>query len=199
MMDFREIAWPNNLPPRARLLLHVCCAPCSGAILEGLHAALRDVTVFFYNPNIHPREEYERRKEEVLRFAKLLQIPVIVTDYDTDAWFARIKGLEHEPERGRRCDACFALRMERTALYAHENGFPLFATTLSISRHKNQAQVHAAGHAAAEPYDDVVFWDYNWRKKGGADEAIALARREAFYHQNYCGCVYSRHLREEKE
>ena len=182
---------PEDAPRPAKVLLHVCCAPCSCAILEGMKASGIDVTVFFYNPNIHPREEYDRRKEEVVRFACKLGIIMIDADYDDDQWRARVRGLENEPERGKRCEVCFALRLERAALYAHENGFPLIATSLSISRHKNQEQVHKAGFGAASRYDAVRFWDYNWRQKGGADRGAALAKEEGFYRQNYCGCVFS--------
>lgn len=182
---------PEGMGEAAPVLLHVCCAPCSCAIIEGMLASGLAPTLFFYNPNIHPREEYERRKAEVVRFAAKLGVPFIDADYDTDAWGARVKGLEQEPERGRRCGACFALRMERTALYAHENGLAWMATSLSISRHKDQAQVHQAGLAAAAHHTDVTFWDYNWRRGGGADRGAALAKEEAFYRQTYCGCVYS--------
>lgn len=183
---------PTEKPPTSPILLHVCCAPCSCAILEGMLASGLAVTVFFYNPNIHPREEYEKRKAEIVAFAAKHNIPFIDADYDTDNWHARVKGLEEEPERGKRCTVCFGMRLERTALYAVENGFPFIATSLSISRHKNQAQVHEAGHVAAAPYEGRVrFWDYNWRAKGGAERGNALAKEEGFYRQNYCGCVYS--------
>jgi len=180
---------PDDIRPP--ILLHVCCAPCSCAIIESLKESGVEVTAFFYNPNIHPFEEYERRKAEVIRFAQKLYVPFVDADYDKDAWLTRVEGLEQEPERGKRCSVCFTMRLERAALHAHENGFPVIATSLSISRHKNQAQVHEAGFAAAARYDDVTFWDYNWRQKGGADRGHALTKIEGFYRQNYCGCVYS--------
>ncbi len=120
-------------------------------------------------------------------------------DYDDKNWLARTQGLEDAPERGERCSVCFLMRMERTGLYAHEHDFSVFATSLGISRHKNQAQVYAAGHAAAQAYPELVFWDYNWRRKGGAERGAALAKQEAFYRQNYCGCVYSLKDREKKQ
>lgn len=174
-----------------KVLLHVCCAPCSCAILEGMQASGLDVTIYFYNPNIYPREEYERRKAEVVRFAGKLGVPFIDADYDDDRWLERVKGLEAEPERGKRCSVCFLKRLEKTALYAHENAFPFIATSLSISRHKNQEQVHEAGHNAASRYDNVRFWDYNWRAKGGAERGTQRAKEEGFYRQNYCGCRFS--------
>lgn len=174
-----------------KILLHVCCAPCSCEIIEGIIETGLDLTVFFYNPNIHPQKEYEVRKDEVLHFCAAHDIASVDADYDTDNWFARVKGLENEPERGKRCTQCFEMRMERAAFFAHENGIPFFGTSLSISRHKTQSQVHEAGHHAAALYDDVKFWDYNWRKKGGTDRGMALAKKEGFYRQNYCGCAYS--------
>lgn len=181
----------GNVKAGTKVLLHVCCAPCSCAILEGMKASGLDVTVFFYNPNIHPREEYEKRKAEIVAFAAKIRVPFIDADYDTENWFARVKGLENEPERGKRCSVCFDMRLDQAARYAKANGFPFIATSLSISRHKNQEQVHEAGHAAAARFDGVRFWDYNWRAKGGADRGAALAKQEGFYRQNYCGCAYS--------
>ncbi len=187
------------MSPGDKVLLHVCCAPCSCAILEGMKASGLDVTVFFYNPNIHPKEEYEKRKAEIVTFAAKMSVPFIDADYDTENWFARVKGLEQEPERGKRCSVCFDMRLEQTARYAKANGFPFIATSLSISRHKNQEQVHEAGHAAAARFDGVRFWDYNWRAKGGADRGAVLAKKEGFYRQNYCGCAYSLRDRKKKD
>ena len=180
-----------------KVLLHVCCAPCSCEIIETIIETGLDLTVFFYNPNIHPQEEYEIRKDEVLRFCAAKDVAVVDADYDMDHWFARVKGFEDEPEQGHRCTLCFEMRLERTALYAHEHGFPFIGTSLSISRHKNQKQVHAAGEKVTASYEDVCFWDYNWRQKGGADRGAALAKKEGFYRQNYCGCAYS--LRDKKK
>jgi len=190
---------PEGMGADDRLLLHVCCAPCSCAIIEGLLDAGIVPVLFFYNPNIHPREEYERRKAEVVRFAAKKSVAMVDADYDVDIWRARVAGLEDEPERGRRCDSCFALRMERAALYARENGFGWMATSLSISRHKNQTQVHAAGAAAARREGSLRFWDCNWRQKGGAERGAALAREESFYRQSYCGCVFSMRRKERSD
>lgn len=185
-----------TLPTGQRLLLHVCCAPCSGDMMEALQASGIETTLFYYNPNVHPQEEYEKRKAENKRFAEKLGMPFIDADYDVDNWLERIRGFEAEPERGKRCTICFSLRLEGTARYAQENGFPVFATSLGLSRHKNQAQVYACGHAAAARHEGVVFWDYNWREKGGEARAQAVARREGFYRQNYCGCRFSQAARE---
>lgn len=174
-----------------RLLLHSCCAPCSCDIMAGLKDSGIDFAVFFYNPNIHPQAEYERRKDENKKACQKLGVPFIDADYDVGEWAARVKGLEDEPERGKRCTICFAMRMERTALYASENGFSVFATTLGLSRHKNQEQVYGCGSVAAARYEGLAFWPVNWRAGGGVQRADALAREAGFYRQDYCGCAYS--------
>jgi hypothetical protein len=174
-----------------KVLLHSCCAPCSGEVIEAMQASGLDLTIYFYNPNIHPREEYDMRKDENIRFAAKLNIPIIDADYDSDNWFERVKGLEWEPERGKRCTECFDMRFERTALYAHEHGFPLFTSCLGISRWKNMEQVNDCGRRAAARYEGVEYWDYNWRKNGGSNRMIEISKRENFYQQEYCGCIYS--------
>ena len=173
------------------LLLHSCCAPCAGEIMEAVAASDIDTTVYFYNPNIHPIEEYEIRKEENKRYCDKLGFKFIDADYDKDNWFERIKGLEDEPERGARCTQCFDMRFERSALYAHENNFKVFATTLGISRWKNMNQINDSGKRAAQRYKTVEYWDFNWRKDGGSSRMIEISKEENFYQQEYCGCVYS--------
>ena len=165
------------------LLLHSCCAPCAGEIMEALAASDIKTTVYFYNPNIHPKEEYEIRKNENRRFCEKLGFECIDADYDKDNWFERIKGLEDEPERGERCTKCFDMRFERSALYAKENNFSVYATTLGISRWKDMNQINSAGHRAADRYEDVVYWDFNWRKQGGSSRMIEISKREEFYQQ----------------
>ncbi|HCT1803229.1 epoxyqueuosine reductase QueH [Acinetobacter baumannii] len=174
-----------------KLLLHSCCAPCSGEVMESLIESNINFPIFFYNPNIHPVKEYLIRKEENIRFAEKHNIPFIDADYDTDNWFARAKGMENEPERGIRCTMCFDMRFERTALYAYENGFSLISSSLGISRWKNMAQINDCGIRAASHYPDIQYWDYNWRKNGGSSRMIEISKREEFYQQEYCGCVYS--------
>lgn len=188
-----EVARPVLMPPGGtkRVLLHSCCAPCSGEVMEAMLASGIDYTIFFYNPNIHPRREYDLRKEENVRFAAKHGVPFVDADYDTDNWFARAKGMEWEPERGIRCTMCFDMRFERTALYAHENGFTVMTSCLGISRWKNMAQINASGHRAVKPYDGLLYWDFNWRKGGGAARMIEISKREEFYQQEYCGCAYS--------
>ncbi|EPG2234744.1 TPA: epoxyqueuosine reductase QueH, partial [Acinetobacter baumannii] len=166
-------------------------APCSGEVMESLIESNINFSIFFYNPNIHPVKEYLIRKEENIRFAEKHNIPFIDADYDTDNWFARAKGMENEPERGIRCTMCFDMRFERTALYAYENGFSLISSSLGISRWKNMAQINDCGIRAASHYPDIQYWDYNWRKNGGSSRMIEISKREEFYQQEYCGCVYS--------
>jgi predicted adenine nucleotide alpha hydrolase (AANH) superfamily ATPase len=184
---------PVLTPPggEKKVLLHSCCAPCSGEVMEAMLASGVNYTIFFYNPNIHPKREYILRKEENVRFAEKHGVPFIDADYDPDNWFARAKGMELVPERGVRCTMCFDMRFERTALYAHENDFPVMTSSLGISRWKNMAQINEAGARAAAPYEKLTYWEYNWRKGGGADRMIKISKRENFYQQEYCGCVYS--------
>ncbi|OOE93056.1 hypothetical protein BZG78_01915 [Salinivibrio sp. MA351] len=187
---------PLPLPPdfdrdNDQLLLHSCCAPCSGEVMEAIQASGIRYSIFFYNPNIHPVKEYEIRKQENIRFAEDHDVPFIDMDYDTDNWYARAKGMEFEPERGIRCTMCFDMRFERTALYAAEHGFRFISSSLGISRWKNMQQINDCGHRAAAPYPDVSYWDYNWRKQGGSQRMIEISKRERFYQQEYCGCIYS--------
>lgn len=159
--------------------------------MEAMSASGIDYTIYFYNPNIHPTREYELRKEENIRFAKEHNIPFIDADYDTENWFDRVKGLENEPERGERCTACFDMRFERTALYAWENGFDTITSSLGISRWKDMDQINGSGMRAAARYPGMLYWTYNWRKQGGSERMIQISKREEFYQQEYCGCVYS--------
>ena len=183
-----ELEFPHK---DKKLLLHSCCAPCAGEIMEAVAASGINTTVYFYNPNIHPEEEYLIRKEENIKFCEKLGFNFIDADYDTDNWFERVKGLEQEPERGKRCTQCFDMRFEKSALYAVENDFPVFATTLGISRWKDMNQINNSGSRAANRYEELIYWDFNWRKQGGSSRMIEISKRENFYQQEYCGCVYS--------
>lgn len=173
------------------VLLHSCCAPCSGEVMEAMADSGIRYTVYFYNPNIHPREEYELRKAENIRFAEKVGFPFVDADYDTENWFARVKGMEWLPEKGARCTACFDMRFERTALYAHEHGFKVITSCLGLSRWKDLNQINESGVRAAARYDGMAYWTYNWRKKDGATRMLEISKREEFYAQQYCGCVYS--------
>ncbi len=184
---------PILSPPNGerRILLHSCCAPCSGEIMETLTISGIGYTIFFYNPNIHPYEEYEIRKKENKRFAEKQGIPFIDADYDNDKWLSRTKNMANEPERGHRCTICFDMRFERAALYAHENSFKAFTSSMGISRWKDMEQVNKSGNRAAERYPDLTYWAYNWRKKGGSQRMVEMAKQEGFYQQEYCGCAHS--------
>ena len=176
---------------KKKLLLHSCCAPCSGEVMEALIFSKIDFTIFFYNPNIHPLKEYELRKEENIRFAQKYNIPFVDADYDKDNWFARAKGMEDEPERGIRCTMCFDMRFERTALYAVENGFDSVSSALGISRWKDMNQINESGLKAVKPYPELIYWTYNWRKNNGSKRMLEISKQEGFYQQEYCGCAYS--------
>jgi len=190
-----------KLPPEAggdnRVLIHSCCAPCAGDLMERMKKSGINLTIFFYNPNIHPKKEYEIRKNENKRFAEKLEIPFIDADYDVQNWFSRAKGLELAPERGERCTKCFDMRFERTALYAYEHGFKLFTSSLGISRWKDMDQINGSGLRAAKHYEGINYWTYNWRKAGGAERMYQIAKKEEFYKQEYCGCIFS--LRDSNE
>ena len=176
------------------ILLHTCCAPCSSAIVECLLSHKLRPTLFYYNPNIFPETEYEKRKAECIRHAQMLRLPFVDADYDHAKWLERIKGLEGEPECGARCLQCFQLRLKATALYAVENGFNVFTTTLSSSRWKDITQINEAGESAAALFPNLIFWAQNWRKGGLSERRNELVRKYGLYNQSYCGCEFSRHV-----
>ena len=189
------MASPNyrlDVPDKtAHVLLHTCCAPCSSAVVECMLENRLKPTVFYFNPNIDPQAEYERRKAESIRYVKSLNLHFVDGDYDHDGWKATMQGLEYEPERGRRCLSCFAMRIKETARYAADHGFTVFATTLSASRWKDPAQIAKAGHDAASLFPNVAFWAQNWRKGGLSERRNELVKQYNFYNQNWCGCEYS--------
>ena len=175
-----------------RLLLHACCAPCSSAIVEWLLNHDVRPTIFYYNPNIFPREEYNIRKEESKRHAESLGLQWIDGDYDHDGWLQGVCGLEHEPERGRRCEQCFTLRLMETAKQARALGIRYFATTLASSRWKSLEQIERAGRMAEQSVDgQCFFWAQNWRKGGLQERRNELLKAYNFYNQQYCGCEFS--------
>jgi len=174
-----------------KVLLHSCCAPCSGPLIEKMHKSGIELTIFFYNPNIHPKKEYELRKKENIRYAAQLGIKFIDADYDVQNWFTRAKGMEHSPERGERCSMCFDMRFERTALYGYENGYNVITSSLGISRWKDMEQINESGLKAASHYPGIIYWTFNWRKDGGSARMYEIAKEEKFYKQEYCGCIYS--------
>lgn len=173
-----------------KLLLHVCCAPCAPHVLQLLRGGY-DVTGFFYNPNIQPLREYEFRRLEVERLAARLDWTVVVPPYDMLAWFAAVRGLEREPERGRRCPACFRLRLERTFRHAREHGFAVVASTLSISPYKSTVQINEQGQALSRQYG-VAFLAENFKSRDGFPAARRQAAALGIRHQDYCGCAFSK-------
>lgn len=185
---------------KLKLLLHVCCAPCSSHILE-LLSEQYDITVFFYNPNITEKDEYEKRYGELIRFIEEapFAINVVAVDggYDSEAFFGMSKGMEELPERGARCYKCYEMRIEEAAKYAAEKGFHLFTTSLSISPHKNASWINEIGARCQEKYRiDYMYSDF--KKKNGYARSIQLSKEYNLYRQDYCGCIYSKREKENK-
>ena len=179
-----------------RVLLHTCCAPCSSAIIEALMQNGITPVIYYCNPNIFPKEEYEIRKEECTRYAQALGLEIVDADYDHENWLEAMKGLEGEPERGGRCLKCFKLRLLRTAQYASERGIKVITTTLASSRWKSLDQINEAGRWACEnnipPEErDIIWWDQNWRKGGLQERRLQIIKEYDFYNQLYCGCEFS--------
>lgn len=175
-----------------KLLLHTCCAPCSGAIIETLLKEGIKPTIYYCNPNIYPYDEYLRRKEECSRYAALCSIDMVDADYNHETWLQCISGLEQESERGRRCEACFRHRLLSSAQYAAHHGFDTLATTLASSRWKNLGQVNEAGKwAVGMAGGNVQWWDRNWRKGGLQERRGEIIKEQGFYNQQWCGCEFS--------
>ena len=178
---------------RPSLLLHSCCGPCSSAVLERLAEYFR-VTVLYYNPNIEPEEEYLHRRAEQERLLALLpgDIPLLPCGYDHEAFNAFAPLLAEEPEGGKRCEACFALRLNYTAARAKEHGFEYFTTTLSVSPHTNAEILNRIG-ASAGKQAGVRYLFADFKKKNGYLRSLELSKEYGLYRQNYCGCRYSQH------
>lgn len=183
-----------------RLFLHACCAPCSSYVLEYLSQYFR-ITVFFYNPNIAPAEEYAKRVAEIRRLIQEMKFehPVDLLDgeYCPQDFYDMAKGLENVPEGGERCFGCYRLRMEQAARLAKEGGYDYFTTTLSISPLKNAVKINEIGEELGEIYQ-VSHLPSDFKKKDGYKRSIQLSREYGLYRQNYCGCVFSRRDRKEE-
>lgn len=177
-----------------RVLVHSCCAPCSGAILECLLENGVRPAVFFSNSNIVPVQEYELRRAEIERYCVSLGLDFIDDDYDHSAWLDAVKGLELEPERGKRCAECFRFRLLRAARYASANGYRVLATTLASSRWKDMDQVNGALARACSLVDNVSPWMQNWRKGGLQPRRGEIIREQNFYNQTFCGCEFQKNL-----
>lgn len=186
---------------RPRLLLHSCCAPCSSHVLELLDEVF-EITVFYYNPNIAPYEEFERRVEEQIRLINQMplknDIPVICGDYDDKAFYDMCKGHEMDPEGGERCTRCFRMRLGKTAQKAAEGGFDYFTTTLSISPLKDAQRLNAIGGEFARLFD-VPYLFSDFKKKNGYKRSCELSAQYELYRQDYCGCVFSKQERERQK
>ena len=184
-----------------RLFLHSCCAPCSSYALEYLSRYF-EITVFFYNPNISPAEEYEKRVEEIRRMIGEMEfvhpVKLVEGEYDPQVFFRMAKGMEHIPEGGERCFGCYRLRMEEAARLAKEGNYDYFTTTLSISPLKNAQKINEIGEELAEIYQ-VSHLPSDFKKKNGYKRSIELSGEYELYRQDYCGCVFSKREREENK
>lgn len=168
-------------------LLLSCCAPCSCAVIKILAEEKQDFAVVFYNPNIRPEAEYRKRADENKRVCELYGVPFIELEYDNQRWCSLTNGLENEPERGKRCDVCFYMRLKRVMEYALANGFEAVASVLGVSRYKDLAQVNrAAARAAAET--GIAYLEIEGRKGGRQELRAQLIKELGLYNQNYCGC-----------
>lgn len=174
---------------KEKFLLHTCCAPCGIAVIDELRTMF-DLSVLFYNPNIYPEEEYLLRKKEVVRVCEEWGIPMIDQDYLPETWNERVKGLESEPEQGKRCYACIGMRLGHAAQEARERGFPIFGTTLTMGSRKSSKVIFPVGEAAAKR-NGIVFYAEDWKKKGREALSRAMVKERGIYRQNYCGCQYS--------
>lgn len=180
----------SNLDNHNKLLLHSCCGPCSSSVIERLRDYF-DITVIYYNPNIEPKEEYEKRKSEQLRLLNELGIKFMDIDYLNNEYHKKIKGYENEPENGLRCPLCFELRLDKTASKAKENNFDYFGTTLTVSPHKNSKIINEIGLKLEERYG-VKFLLSDFKKEDGYKRSIELSKKYDLYRQDYCGCLYSK-------
>ena len=193
MRNFAPMKQPAIQKPEglSEVLLHACCAPCSSAIVEWMLANGVRPVIYYFNPNIYPSEEYEIRKNESKRHAESLGLRWIDGDYNHEEWRQGVCGLEGEPERGRRCEQCFTLRLTASAQMAKQLGLRYFTTTLASSRWKSLEQIERAGHAVEQAVEGPEFWAQNWRKGGLYERRNQLLKEYRFYNQQYCGCEFS--------
>ncbi|MBD3285317.1 hypothetical protein GF359_02735 [candidate division WOR-3 bacterium] len=174
---------------KPRLLLHICCAPDATSVYERLKDRF-DVTGFFYNPQIEPGDEYDRRLAETMKVAGILGFDLMTGERDLDRWMKAVKGLETEPEKGRRCGVCYAFRLEQTAMLASDKGFDYFTTTLSVSPHKSFDWLRDIGQSLSRKYG-VAFLDEDFKKHDGFKRSLEVSRELNLYRQDYCGCLPS--------
>ncbi len=181
---------------KKKLLLHTCCAPCVTVPIERLGTDFQ-ISCFFYNPNIYPTEEYLKRSAEIQNLGKKLNTQIIIHQYDSERWFELVKGLEDEREGGARCKICFQMRLQETALYAKQQGFDIFTTTLTLSPHKNAMLINQIGAELGKQHQ-IEFLAADFKKKDGFKRSIELSDRHDLYRQTYCGCIFSRRDRKQK-
>lgn len=178
---------------RPRVLLQVCCGPCSSAVLEYLTRYF-DLTLLWYNPNIYPEEEFVRRRETLVKLVSDMgladRVDILLEPHRSEEYDARVQGLEDEPEGGKRCTECFRLRLEETARLAAERGFDYFCTTLTLSRHKDAVRINTLAEAAAERAG-ARWLPSDFKKRDGENRSIELCEQYHVYRQLYCGCEYS--------
>lgn len=187
-LEYQKIV--NSLNGAKTLLLHSCCAPCSSSVLKKV-CEFFDVTILYYNPNIYPQEEYEKRKNEQIKLCKKLNIKFLDCDYNENDFLLEVKGLENEIEGGARCNKCFYLRLNKTALLAKQNNFDYFGTTLTVSPHKNEQVINQIGKILQDKYQiNYLFADF--KKHDGYLNSIKLSKEYNLYRQNYCGCRFSK-------
>lgn len=180
----------NNLKTKKKLLLHSCCGPCSSYVLTYLKKYF-DITVYYYNPNIYPKEEYEKRVQTQKQIInELKDITFIEAPYDEEDYYNFVKGYENEKEGGKRCNLCFLYRLEKTAKYAKENNFDYFTTTLSVSPYKNSEVLNKIGNILEKKYN-IKYLYSDFKKKEGYKTSIELSKKYNLYRQHYCGCKYS--------
>ena len=183
----------KNISEGSTLLLHACCAPCSSAVLERL-GNFFNISILYYNPNITNKDEYDKRLDEIIKFTNSFKtkypITVIPGRYDQKEFFDIARGLENEPERGKRCYMCYELRLKETAKIAKEKGFDYFTTTLSLSPYKDAKWINEIGEVLEKEFD-VNFLYSDFKKKNGYKRSIELSKEFNLYRQDYCGCVYS--------
>lgn len=180
----------NNIKPK--LLLHACCAPCFTAVYEQLKEDF-NITVFWFNPNIFPIEEYNKRLDELKKYCKIVKCPLIVGDKmpeDMNSWQLLTRGFENEIEGGKRCRTCIKMRLLYTGKFASENKFDQFGTTLSISPHKNSYTINNIGKEVSAKIK-INFLDRDFKKNNGYKRSIEICKEFNIYRQNYCGCRYS--------
>ncbi|MFA5134574.1 MAG: epoxyqueuosine reductase QueH [Patescibacteria group bacterium] len=176
---------------KSKLLLHVCCATCAAYVLETLSRVFK-VSAFYYNPNIYPPDEYHKRFSETVEYCRKSGIPFIEAQPDHDSWLLLTRGHEEDPERGERCTICYQMRLEKTAVYARENGFGVFGTDLSISPHKDAQRLNSIGRELEVQYG-IRYLEADFKKRDGFKKAMEISRSNNFYRQRYCGCEYSMH------